>query len=137
VPQTASLVSVRAAYVALALGTVVLGLIVHFHGGALGPTTRDMLGDSLWASMIFWWVGAIAPASSLPARGDAAATICFAVELSQLYHTRALDTLRHTMVGQLTLGSGFDRRDLLAYIIGVMAAVLIERTGRLWLDRAE
>ena len=118
----------RRTYVGLALGTIALGLIVHLYGDALGPTSRDVVGDVIWGAMIAWWVGAIAPGKSLRARSVAAAMICFAVELSQLLHTPELDSLRRTTVGQLTLGSGFDVRDLLSYTVGVLAAALFERT---------
>lgn len=91
-----------------------------------------MMGDAIWATMIAWWVAAIVPGPSLWPRSVAAVTICFAVELSQLYHTPALDTLRRTTIGHLTLGSGFDPRDLVAYAVGVLAAALLERTVRLW-----
>lgn len=129
----AQLIYARVAYVALAFGTIVLGLTVHLHGDALGPTSRDVVGDIIWGAMIAWCVAAIAPGHSLRARSVAAVVICFAVELSQLYHTPALDMLRRTTVGQLTLGTGFDLRDLLAYTVGVLAAAFLERTGRLWL----
>ena len=118
----------RLVYVALALATIVLGLSVHLYGGALGPTLRDVLGDVIWGAMIAWWVGAIAPGSSLLVRIVVAVAICFAVELSQLLHTPELDSLRRTTVGQLTLGSGFDVRDFLSYTVGVLAAALFERT---------
>jgi hypothetical protein len=123
-------------YVALAVGTIGLGLIVHLQGDALGPTSRDVVGDIIWGAMIAWLVAAIAPGRSLRARIVAAVAICFAVELSQLYHTPALDVLRRTTVGLLTLGTGFDLRDLLAYTVGVLAAAFVERTGRLWLGRS-
>lgn len=122
-------------YVALAIGTIVLGLSVHFQGYALGTTSRDVLGDIIWAAMIAWWVGAIAPRLSLRARIVMAVTICFAVEVSQLYHTASLDSLRSTMAGRLTLGSGFDPRDLLAYIVGVLAAAFMEWSWRLRVRR--
>ena len=123
------------AYVALALGMIVLGLAVHWRGDVLGPTSRDVAGDAIWAAMITLWVAAIAPRLSLPARGVVAVAICFAVETSQLYHTPALDNLRRTTIGRLTLGAGFDMRDLFAYGAGVLAAVLLERSARLWLGR--
>lgn len=122
-------------YVALAIGTIAVGLTVHLHGDALGSTSRDVLGDIIWAAMIAWWVGAIAPGVSLRARIVTAVMICFAVELSQLYHTPSLDALRRTMAGRLTLGSGFDPRDLLAYILGVLAAASLECAWRWWARR--
>lgn len=51
----------RRACVALALGTIAVGLMVHGRGEALGPVARDVVGDALWAAMIFWWVSAAAP----------------------------------------------------------------------------
>jgi hypothetical protein len=117
----------RATYLALALATIVFGLGVHSYGGVLRPGLRDFVGDALWAVMIMWWVGAIAPGASRRIRILAALVICFGVEASQLYHTATLDALRTTVVGQLVLGSGFDPRDLVAYTLGVLIAGLIDR----------
>ena len=121
------------AYVALAAGTIALGLWVHRGGAAMGPASRDVIGDALWAAMMAWWVGAMAPRARLVARSAAALGICVAVELSQLIHAPALDALRRTTLGHLVLGSGFDPRDLVAYALGVSAALLLERAalGRL------
>lgn len=116
----------RASFIALAAATVVLGLAEHFHGGALGATARDFTGDALWAAMIAWLIGAMAPASPAFARSAAALAICFAVELSQLVHFPALDALRGTTAGHLVLGNGFDPRDFAAYTLGVGGAVAIE-----------
>ena len=134
--NTASSVHARLTYVALAFGTIAIGLTVHWYGSVLAPTWRDVVGDILWAAMIAWWVGAIAPSLSLRARSVVAVTICFAVEVSQLSHTPALEMMRRTTVGQLTLGTGFDTRDLFAYVAGVLATVFLERTGRRWLGRS-
>ncbi len=118
----------RALYLALAAGTIALGLAVHRYGDVLSPAVRDVLGDALWAVMVVLWVGAAAPAVRLWRRAAIALASCFAVELSQLYHTPALDALRRTPAGQLTLGSGFDPRDVVAYAAGVLAAALLEET---------
>jgi hypothetical protein len=126
---------VRATYAALALVTIAIGLTVHLYGEVLGAAWRDILGDALWAGMIAWWVAALDPELSLGVRCAAALSICFAVELSQLMHTPTLDALRRTTIGRLTLGSGFDPRDLLSYAAGVLVAAFLEQTGRRWLDR--
>ena len=117
----------RTRYVALAVGTIVLGLAVHSRGGALSPLMRDVLGDALWAAMAAWWIAAVAPAIRLAWRAAVALALCFAVEFSQLVHLPVLDALRRTTAGHLALGSGFDRRDFAAYAGGVLAAVLLER----------
>ena len=112
----------RLAYIALALVTIALGLWVH-RGAALGPVARDVLGDALWATMIAWWIGAVAPRMPLTVRSAMAFAVCVAVELSQLIHTPALDSARSTTMGHLVLGSGFDPRDIVAYAAGVAIAV--------------
>ena len=110
----------------LALGTIAVGLLVHLRGVGLNAVARDVAGDALWAAMIAWWVGAIAPRTRLPVRAAVAYAVCLAVEVSQLYHTPALDALRATRPGHLVLGSGFDPRDLAAYALGVAGTVLVE-----------
>jgi hypothetical protein len=122
----------RLPYVALAVGTIALGLTIHERGTVfgLGPATRDVLGDALWAAMLFWWLGALAPSVRPATRGLVAVALCVAVELSQLLHGAALDAARRTTAGRLVLGSDFDARDLLAYTAGVLAAVLVESAAR-------
>jgi hypothetical protein len=117
----------RERYVALALGTVALGLAVHWRGDGLSPVVRDVLGDALWAVMVVWWIAALAPVLALSRRATVACAFCFLVELSQLYRAPWLDAIRETTVGHLMLGSDFDWRDLGAYAAGVLGAVLLER----------
>jgi len=117
----------RVPHLALAAGTIAVGLAVHLHGGALPPAARDMIGDALWAAMVMWLVGAAAPGSRLTARAALAVAFCFAIEFSQLYHTAVLDAIRATTAGHLVLGSGFDPRDLAAYAAGVLGAAFLDR----------
>jgi len=52
----------RLRYLLLAVGTIAAGLAVHLGGrGVLAPAARDVLGDALWAMMMAWWLGALAP----------------------------------------------------------------------------
>ena len=108
-------------YIALALVTIALGLWVH-RGASLAPVARDITGDALWAAMMAWWIGALAPSVSLAKRSTAAFSICVLVELSQLIHTASLDAIRATTLGHLILGSGFDPRDIGAYALGIAMA---------------
>lgn len=118
----------RARFALAALLTIAVGLLVHLRGALLGPSARDVLGDALWAMMMFWWIGVIAPRMQRTMRAALAYAVCAAVEVGQLYHAPWIDAVRATRVGHLVLGSGFDPRDLLAYAVGVAVAVLSERT---------
>jgi hypothetical protein len=117
----------RTAYLVLAVATIAAGLLVRLGGGVLPPSVRDVLGDALWASMIVWWVSAAAPRVPLRTRGLAAFAVCVAVEVSQRYHTPAVDAIRSTAIGHLVLGSDYDPRDFLAYAAGVFAALVVAR----------
>jgi len=131
---------VRGAYIVLALATVAIGLLVHVFGAPLGPVARDVLGDALWAVMIVWWISALRPSAPLRTRAGVSLAVCWAVEASQLFHTPALDAFRLTPIGQVTIGSGFDPRDLIAYAAGVAGAALLEAvvlSRRGWPRRAD
>jgi hypothetical protein len=117
----------RLRYLALAIGTIAVGLMVHRDRTRLTPWLRDVLGDALWAMMIVWWMGVAVPRTAVRVRALAALAVCFAVELSQLFHTPILDEIRRTVPGHLLLGSGYEPRDFVAYAAGVFAAALVVR----------
>ena len=120
----------RLRYLSAALLTIAVGLGVHIGGSFIPPVARDVMGDALWAAMMFWWISALLPRSQFVSRAGIALGISWIVELSQLYHAPSLDAARDTTIGSLILGSGFDARDLVAYAGGVVTAVLIEAMVR-------
>lgn len=118
-------------FIALTAGTIALGLLVHLRGsGLLSPLARDVIGDALYAVMMVWIAGALAPRLSARQRWAVAVGLCVAIELSQLYHPPALDAVRATLLGHLVLGSSFDWRDLWVYAGGSLVAVMIEKAIR-------
>jgi len=120
----------RSAFATLALSTICIGLVVHWFGTALPPTMRDVIGDALWAMMVFWLIGAVVPEKPVVVRCALALAICWLVEFSQLYHAQSLDAFRATTIGHLVLGSDFGLRDLAAYALGVFAALGLELAAR-------
>ena len=116
----------RVAFAALATGTVGLGLLVHARVFALPDFVRDKVGDALWATMVAWCIGAVAPGARVGRRSIAAIAVCWAVEASQPWHAPWLEAIRATTLGSLVLGRGFDPGDLPAYAVGVIAAALGE-----------
>jgi len=123
-------VRARLVFLALALGTIGLGLLVHSSALELPAGVRDKLGDGLWATMVAWWVGVLVPRAPLWSRSLAALAFCWTVEASQLCHAHWLEAARATTLGHLVLGSGFDAGDLWAYTLGVLAAALGETIVR-------
>jgi hypothetical protein len=118
----------RLPYLALAAATIAIGLGLQWVRPDLPRAFADILGDALWGLMMFWLVGAIGPAIRALTRGVIALAVCWVVEFSQLYHTPWLDAWRGTVLGHLTLGSGFDLRDLVAYGLGVLVGIRLEAT---------
>ena len=121
----------RGLYVSLAVGTIALGLLLQVFRHRLPAAFGDILGDALWAAMIFWLVSAAAPEAAVWKRGLVAVVVCWVVEFSQLYQAPRLTAWRETTLGRLTLGSGFDPRDLVAYVLGVLGAVFSTSAARL------
>lgn len=113
-------------YLALAVAALLLGLTVHFAGTRLLGSAQDAIGDALWATMLGALVSAVVPRRSPWTRYLAALLICYAVEVSQLWHTPALDYLRATRLGPLVLGSGFAARDFLAYGVGIFVFAALD-----------
>jgi hypothetical protein len=87
-------------------------------------------GDALWAAMVFWILGLIAPRRSTSALAAWAVGIACAVEVSQLYRAPWIDGVRSTTVGALVLGQGFLWSDLACYAVGVGLAAALEAAMR-------
>jgi hypothetical protein len=117
-------------YASAALLTIAMGLLIHRGVMPLAAVPRDVVGDALWAAMIYWWIGVVRPGAYWQARAAWAVAVCWLVEVAQLAHTPSLDAFRATTVGHLVLGSGFDPRDLLAYAVGVLLAALLDRRAQ-------
>lgn len=114
-------------YFAFAIATMLVGLGWH-----LAPvpirSLHDIVGDALWAMMMAWLIAAAMPTVRLVIASVVALLVCYAVELSQLLDTPALEAARTTTIGRLVLGTGFDARDLVAYALGVTIVALIRRS---------
>jgi hypothetical protein len=84
-------------------------------------------GDALWALMIFVGVALVRP-DLRPARlALVSLALCWLVEFSQLYQAPWINAIRATRLGHAALGSGFQAIDLLAYGVGVLAGVVLDR----------
>ncbi len=121
----------RLANLLAAFATIALGLLWRSHRVPLPSFVAKYGGDALWALMIFFLVRAVNPRLSLRAGSVWALAICWLVEFSQLYRAPWIDSIRHTFLGHLVLGSTFNPPDLLAYAVGVaLQGFSLERLQR-------
>lgn len=51
----------------------------------------------------------------------------FGIELSQLYHSPWIDSIRNTTLGGLVLGFGFLYSDLLCYALGIGVGTVLDK----------
>jgi hypothetical protein len=115
----------------LCLSIIVCGLALRLYGFGLGlPAFVVKYGGSvLWAAMVFFLV---AIGASKLSRGHVAlisAFIAIGVELFRLVHAPWLDTFRLTTAGALLLGRIFSPWNMLAYGVGIVLGMWLDRFG--------
>jgi hypothetical protein len=84
-------------------------------------------GSLLWAAMVFFLVAMAAPRSSRLSVVLISAAIAVGVELFRLVHAPWLDAFRLTLPGALLLGRIFSLWNLLAYGVGIIFAMGLDR----------
>jgi hypothetical protein len=113
----------------LCVSIIVCGLALRGLGFRLGiPASIVKYGGSaLWGAMVFFLVALAASRLSRPGIALISAVIAVAVELFRLVHTPALDAFRLTLAGALLLGRIFSAWDMVAYGVGIVLAMGLDR----------
>jgi len=106
---------------------VALGMASRGYASVLPVFVARYAGDTLWAVMMFGVVGLLAAHWSSFRVAIATLVVCYAIEVSQLYHAPCIDTSRRTPVGGLVLGSGFLWSDIICYTVGVAFCAGLEQ----------
>lgn len=119
--------ALRTFYAAFAVITIITGLLVRTLSGYLYPVINLYAGDALYAVMIYFIISFFRPSNKTVHKALIALVICYAIEFSQLYQAPWINAVRQTLPGRLVLGSGFLYSDLLAYAIGIMVALILDR----------
>lgn len=121
--------STRRRRVALAamLAAIALGLASRRWPAALPAVLGKYPGDALWALMVFFGWRALRPRArtrdvALPALGTSVV-----VECAKLWQAPWLVDFRHTTIGHLLLGHVFSWQNLVAYAVGVLVGVALDR----------
>ncbi|MFT4295375.1 MAG: DUF2809 domain-containing protein [Micropruina sp.] len=111
----------------LAVVTVLAGLAVRF--ALPSGEASDVAGDALYAVLIYLAVVFLVPRVRPAAVAAIAGSLCVAIELFQL------TGLPHAWASgfppiALVLGTGFDVRDIVVYVVAVAVVGLIDRFSR-------
>ena len=109
--------------------TAVLGISSRRFAAMLPGFIAAYAGDTLWALAAFLGIGLILPKISTWRVASLAMIFSVMIELSQLYHTPWIDSIRQTTLGGLILGFGFLWSDLACYAVGVVLGVLVDVIG--------
>ena len=106
-------------YVIVIIVTIAVGLVSR--KVAFIP---ECVGDALWAVVVYccWRIVLVKRAPRIAAA--AALVTSFAVEFSQMIRWEWLVRFRSTLIGHLLLGQGFTPIDLIAYTVGIGAALV-------------
>ena len=121
----------------LCLSIIVCGLALRKFGPGLGlPSVLVKYGGSmLWGTMVLFLVAIAAPGQSRWRVALISALLAVCVELFRLVHTPWLDDFRLTTLGALLLGRVFSPWNMLAYGVGIVLGMLLDRLGRSALTR--
>jgi len=115
-------------YLALVIIFMILGLGTRNFSVLLPKWINLYLGDALWALMVFFLFGLIFRTRETRLIVALAFLFSFGIEISQLYHSQWIGTLRQTRLGGLVLGYGFLWSDLVSYTVGIGVGLFIERS---------
>ena len=113
----------------LCLVIIVSGLALRGFGFSLGLSAFIVKygGSLLWAAMVYFLVAMAASRSSRLNLAFISAVIAVGVELFRLIHAPWLDAFRLTLPGALLLGRIFSPWNMMAYGVGIMLAVGLDR----------
>ena len=115
-----------AALVAMA-ATIALGLASRRWPDALPAAFGKYPGDALWALTVFFAWRALRPRARTRDVALLAAATSAAVECAKLWQAPWLVAFRHTTFGHLLLGHVFSWQNLVAYGVGVIVGVALDR----------
>jgi Protein of unknown function (DUF2809) len=120
----------RAAYLGLALATIVAGLILRLVPLGLPFFVTKYGGSVLWAAMVYLLLAGLWPRREPWVLGLIACVFATLVELSRLYHTPGLDAFRLTLAGALLLGRVFSRWHFPIYWIAIALTAELDVMAR-------
>ena len=117
----------RLAALAAMPAAIALGLASRHWPDALPAALGKYPGDALWALTVLFGWRALRPRARTRDVALLAMATSVAIEVAKLWQAPWLVQFRHTTVGHLLLGQVFSWQNLVAYGVGVLAGVVLDR----------
>lgn len=117
----------RKKYFILTILCMILGLCSRKFIIYMPSLIAPYLGDTLWASMVYFGFRFLFPKLSLNYGFLIAIIFSFSIEFSQIYQAPWINRIRDTTLGSLILGHGFLFSDLICYTVGIIIALFIDK----------
>ena len=122
----------RLLYAGLIALVIAIGLPTRLIPEFFPAFVVDYLGDALWALAIFLLIGLVLPKKPTRTIFLIALAVTWGIEFSELYQADWINSIRAYKLGGLILGYTFLPSDLLMYLCGIGAGVVLEK----WLSRS-
>jgi hypothetical protein len=117
----------RPVYAAALIMVILIGLPTRLLPEVLPPFMVQYAGDALWALAIFLGLGLMLPKARTRTLFLLAFALTWGIEFSELYQADWINALRAGWLGGLILGYTFLPIDLLLYLCGIGAGVVLEK----------
>ena len=117
----------RVLYFIITSLVMIMGLLSRKFMFIFPKNIAPFIGDMFWAMMVYFGFRFLLPKLSLLKSFNIALIFSFGIEISQLYQSNWINSIRKTTIGGLVLGHGFLWMDLISYTIGIIIAVIIDK----------
>lgn len=117
----------RVVYFIITVVVMLMGLLSRKFMFIFPKNIAPFIGDMFWAMMVYFGFRFLIPKLELLKSFNIALIFSFIIEISQLYQSDWINTIRRTIIGGLVLGHGFLWIDLISYSIGIIIGVIIDK----------
>lgn len=124
--STSSRPTLRLSRAYLALAVLLFGIEVFIAVAVRDAFVRPILGDVLVVILVYAAVKSVVEIGPVP---GAIGVFLFACAVEGAQYARFVDHLglRHNALARVVLGTSYDPRDLVAYAVGALVVVIVER----------
>lgn len=115
----------RKIYLGLILITIIAGMLSRTN--LIPKLIYPYIGDFFYALMFFFIIGFLFPSMKTLKTVLVSISICYIIELFQLYQADWINNLRNNSLGGLVLGFGFLWSDVFSYTLGGVTGFILEK----------